>query len=33
MEATVKSISMKLSEQERGAISRLMKIKDVVRAK
>ncbi|MBT9176329.1 MAG: V-type sodium ATPase subunit D [Firmicutes bacterium] len=33
LEATVKSISMKLSEQERGAISRLMKIKDVVRAK
>ncbi len=33
LEATVKSISMKLSEQERGAISRLMKIKDAVRAK
>ncbi|MBS3985985.1 MAG: V-type ATP synthase subunit D [Selenomonadales bacterium] len=33
LEETVKSISMKLSEQERGAISRLMKIKDVVRAK
>lgn len=33
LEDTVKSISMKLSEQERGAISRLMKIKDVVRAK
>ncbi|MBT9133364.1 MAG: V-type sodium ATPase subunit D [Firmicutes bacterium] len=33
LEATVKSIAMKLSEQERGAISRLMKIKDVVRAK
>jgi len=33
LEATVKNISMKLSEQERGAISRLMKIKDVVRAK
>jgi len=33
LETAVKSISMKLSEQERGAISRLMKIKDVVRAK
>ncbi len=33
LEKTVKSIAMKLSEQERAAITRLMKIKDVVRAK
>lgn len=31
LEKTVKSITMKLSEQERSATTRLMKIKDVVR--
>lgn len=31
LEATVKDISMKLSEQERSAAVRLMKIKDIVR--
>ncbi len=33
MEATIRYITMKLDENERGALTRLMKIKDVVRAK
>jgi len=33
MEATIRYITMKLEENERGALTRLMKIKDVVRAK
>jgi V/A-type H+/Na+-transporting ATPase subunit D len=32
LQAAVKSISMKLSEQERSNVARLMKIKDIVRA-
>lgn len=31
LEETVKSISMKLSEQERGNVTRLMKVKEIVR--
>ena len=33
MEETIRYITMKLEENERGALTRLMKIKDVVRAK
>lgn len=33
LEETIKYITMKLDENERGALTRLMKIKDVVRAK
>jgi V/A-type H+/Na+-transporting ATPase subunit D len=33
LEETIKYITMKLEENERGALTRLMKIKDVVRAK
>ncbi len=33
LEETIKYIKMKLDESERGALTRLMKIKDVVRAK
>ncbi len=33
LEETIKYITMKLDESERGALTRLMKIKDVVRAK
>lgn len=33
LEETVKYITMKLDESERGALTRLMKIKDIVRAK
>ena len=33
LEGTIKYITMKLEENERGALTRLMKIKDVVRAK
>ncbi len=33
LEDTIKYITMKLEENERGALTRLMKIKDVVRAK
>ncbi len=33
LEDTIKFITMKLDESERGALTRLMKIKDVVRAK
>ncbi len=33
LEETVKYITMKLDENERGALTRLMKIKDIVRAK
>ncbi len=33
LEDTIKYITMKLDESERGALTRLMKIKDVVRAK
>ncbi len=33
LEETIKYITMKLEESERGALTRLMKIKDVVRAK
>lgn len=33
MEETIRYITMKLDENERGALTRLMKIKDVVRAK
>jgi V/A-type H+-transporting ATPase subunit D len=33
MQETVRYISMKLDENERGALTRLMKIKDIVRAK
>jgi len=32
LESTIKFISMKLSEMERSDITRLMKIKDIVRA-
>ncbi|MGE5560991.1 MAG: V-type ATP synthase subunit D [Chloroflexota bacterium] len=31
LESTVRSIGMKLSEQERGNVTRLMKVKDIVR--
>ena len=31
LEATIKFISMKLDENERSALTRLMKIKDIVR--
>ncbi len=33
LEETIKYITMKLDENERGALTRLMKIKDIVRAK
>jgi len=33
MHETVRYITMKLDESERGALTRLMKVKDIVRAK
>ena len=33
LEDTIKYITMKLSEMERGNLTRLMKVKDIVRAR